>query len=109
MGLDACVYCDCFETDNLRLPPPFPELVYVAEDGQIECRDTNYYEEFDEWRKNCACAHKDCEIASHYIGNITRVAHLREKLSEQAEASVEIKIPQPPPMLPALFPLSSNT
>ena len=35
MGLDATVYCDCYEKGKARRPPPQPELVYLDENAQV--------------------------------------------------------------------------
>jgi hypothetical protein len=35
MGLDAVVYCDCYERGRVRGPPPQPESVYVDANGQV--------------------------------------------------------------------------
>jgi hypothetical protein len=38
MGLDATVYCDCWDTGKVRKPPPQPELVYVEASGQVSLK-----------------------------------------------------------------------
>ena len=51
MGLDAFVFCDCYEKGELLEPPPRPELVYITETGRLECKsdDSIILEEFDLW------------------------------------------------------------
>lgn len=59
MGLDAVVYCDCYEKGRTRRPLPQPELVYVDQNGQVSLEsdavgaDQNAF--FD-WLKD-ACDH----------------------------------------------------
>lgn len=38
MGLDALVYCDCVEKGRLRIPHPFPKLLYTEENGSPEIK-----------------------------------------------------------------------
>jgi hypothetical protein len=39
MGLDACVYCNCYETRRVRRLPPQPELIYVDDKtGEVALR-----------------------------------------------------------------------
>lgn len=83
MGLDAVVYCDCFETGRLREPPPPGCNVEVAVDGSLECgsNDLEVQLAFDQWLMNRACAHENGVLVHHRIGNIALVAALREELT----------------------------
>lgn len=88
MGLDAQVYCDCYEKGKVRRPPPQPELVYVDENGQVCLRwdapgaDQNA---FFEWQKD-ACDHGPMgELVWHRLGNIARIAFIRSVLAESPE------------------------
>ena len=87
MGLDAFVYCNCFETGALKQPPPTPD-VFVTEDGSLDCRseDLDTQMEFDEWRWYHACEHPDGILVEHRIGNISLVAILRSELQRDADA-----------------------
>jgi hypothetical protein len=38
MGLDAVVFCDCVETNRLKVPHPFPKLLYVESHGSPKTR-----------------------------------------------------------------------
>ena len=38
MGLDAFVFCNCYEKGKLREPPPRPGLVFVTENGSLDCK-----------------------------------------------------------------------
>ncbi len=85
MGLDATVYCDCYETGRARNPPPQPELVYVDDSGQVcltwDAPDADQSAFYD-WL-NGACEHGPMgELVSHRLGNIARVGFLRSVLSD---------------------------
>ena len=87
MGLDAFVYCNCFETGRLRKPPKPEWNVRVAEDGDLECArgPLEQLMAFDTWRSFEACEHKDGMAVHKRIGNIALVVFLRKNL--EAEAS----------------------
>jgi hypothetical protein len=86
MGLDATVYCNCYETGKLREPPPDQDSIYVAADGSLECRsdDLEVLLAFDLWLRKRACEHKDSVWLHHHIGNVMLVSLLREELSTRA-------------------------
>jgi hypothetical protein len=87
MGLDATVYCNCFETGALKEPPPCPDLVYVAADGSLECRseDLDTLLGFDRWLHREACEHENGVLLHHRIGNLAQVGLLRSELRRKAE------------------------
>jgi hypothetical protein len=87
MGLDATVYCNCFETGKLREPAPLPDLVYVTPNGFLECQsdDLTLLLSFDQWLCDRACIHKDGILLTHRIGNIDLVGKIRMELSIHAE------------------------
>lgn len=41
MGLDAVVFWDCVETKGLKVPHPFPKLLYVESNGSPEIHSKN--------------------------------------------------------------------
>lgn len=86
MGLDATVYCDCFETGRLKERPPNPALVDVCDNGSLECRsdDSKVLSAFDEWRQRRACEHEEGVLLSHWIGNASHVGLLRSELEKDA-------------------------
>ena len=86
MGLDAVVYCDCFEAGKLNSPPPVPALVFVASDRSLDCKSKNLEEllAFDRWRKG-ACAHEDGILLHHFIGNVALVGLLHSELARRSE------------------------
>ncbi len=87
MGLDATVYCDCFETGRLKELPPEPALVYVCANGSLDCKseDSEVLAAFDEWLQERACEHEEGVLVSHWIGNATHVGLLRSELEKDAE------------------------
>jgi hypothetical protein len=86
MGLDATVYCDCYETGRLRESPPNPHLISVAPDGSLDCRsdDLDTLLEFDRWLLERACEHENGVLLHHRIGNLAQVALLRSELNREA-------------------------
>jgi hypothetical protein len=87
MGLDATVYCNCFEIGKLKEPAPFPS-VYVSEDGSLDCRseDLNELLAFDQWLLHRACDHPRGILLHHWIGNLAQVELLRSELEREVAA-----------------------
>jgi hypothetical protein len=102
MGLDAHVYCDCYEKGLLRSLLPHPEYFWVDEDGCLiwtnpDCKQVTYLPKgnpawqacmdeivsFDRWRSD-ACEHGDGILVHHRIGNGALVSILREELKREA-------------------------
>lgn len=88
MGLDAVVYCDCYEKGRTRRPPPQPELVYVDQNGQVSLEwdavraDQNAF--FD-WLKD-ACDHGPMgELVSHRLGNLGTIGTIRSLLADSGQ------------------------
>jgi hypothetical protein len=83
MGLDACVYCDCYEQGR-RTPPPQPKLVYVDACGQVSLHwDAPGADQFGfyTWLET-SCPHGPLGwLVLHRIGNIALVGLLRSLLS----------------------------
>ena len=84
MGLDATVYCNCFEIGKLKEVPPC-RSVFVADDGSLDCRckDLNEILAFDRWRLG-ACDHPNGVLLHHRIGNLVQVGLLRSELSRES-------------------------
>ena len=86
MGLDASVYCDCFERGTLLKPPPLGCTVVVSADGSLSHQDGESGDSaFDEWVWGSACEHEDRRLLHHRIGNIALVAALRQELNRHAD------------------------
>jgi hypothetical protein len=87
MGLDATVYCNCFESRKLKVLPLFIDLIFVDSDGSLACKseDLDTLLEFDQWLYSRACEHKNGILLHHRIGNIALVALLRKELSPESE------------------------
>jgi hypothetical protein len=87
MGLDAVVYCDCYEKGRLRTPPPEGAMFDVAPDGLLVCDDDQMPFEavlaFDQWQAFSACAHERGVLLHHRLGNISLVALLRSELQRE--------------------------
>jgi hypothetical protein len=87
MGLDASVYCDCYEMGKVKTPPSQPDLVYVDPiSGEVllrrEERDADQ-RGFFEWLSS-ACEHgpnRSC-LVSHRLGNIALIGFLRGLFQE---------------------------
>ena len=89
MALDACVYCNCYETGNAKTPPPQPDLVYVDPiSGEVSllCEAEGADEDrFFEWRSS-ACEHAPSgQLVSHRLGNIALIGFLRGRFEETPE------------------------
>lgn len=85
MGLDATVYCDCFERDKLNTPPDPAWRVEVDATGARFAKTAELEHDlaFDQW--NCAaCAHDDGVLLHHRLGNISTIGLIRTVLSESA-------------------------
>jgi hypothetical protein len=87
MGLDAVVFCDCFERDRLRESPPPGCKLSVSPDGSLLCGsdDLNVQLAFDQWQLSRACPHELGVLLHYYIGNVALVTVLRDALGRQAE------------------------
>ena len=87
MGLDATVYCDCFERGRLKELPPCPS-VFVSDDGSLDCRseDLDTLQAFDQWLWHHACNHPSGIFLHHRIGNLAQVGLLRSELQREAPA-----------------------
>lgn len=88
MGLDATIYCDCFEKGRLRCAPPNGGKLRVDSDGSL-CRseDSGRIEDdlaFDRWLRDSACAHPNGVLLHHRLGNTALVALLRSELGRDS-------------------------
>lgn len=86
MGLDATVYCNCFETGRLKEPPPCQE-VSISAVGSLDCgsEDLDTLLAFDQWLLHRACEHPNGILLSHHIGNLAQVGLLRNELQKEGE------------------------
>jgi hypothetical protein len=82
MGLDAFVYCDCFERDNLRCSPPSGAKIIVAEDGNILCEspDDEVWAAFNVWKSTKACLHSQMIVAHRMLGGNGLIEQLRAEI-----------------------------
>ncbi|MGO8691415.1 MAG: hypothetical protein ACLQLG_17470 [Thermoguttaceae bacterium] len=87
MGLDAVVYCNCYETGRHKTPPPPGIEIIISVDGSIQCAHKTVESAIalDAWTHKGACDHEDCALVHHYIGNVALVAFLRGTLEQSAD------------------------
>jgi hypothetical protein len=88
MGLNASVFCDCYESSRMTRPPQ-PEFVYLDEMGQVSCRADHPDADqcaFDEWLAR-ACPHGPLGggLVSHRLGNLSLIEHLANLLAGSRE------------------------
>lgn len=88
MGLDATVYCDCFEQGRLLEPPPAGCHLSVSADGTVNCGSDELEVQlaFDQWMLFRACKHENGKLLHHWLGNIALIAVLRQELSCRPES-----------------------
>jgi hypothetical protein len=88
MGLDATVYCNCFEVGKLKEPSPCPKVT-VSLDGSLECQseDLEVLLAFDHrWLLNQACEHPEGVLLHHRIGNLAHIGLLRSELERDSKS-----------------------
>jgi hypothetical protein len=87
MGLEAVVYCNCYETGRHKTPPPPGIEIIISADGSIQCAHETIESAIalDARTHKRACDHEDCTLVHHYIGNLALVASLRGTLEQCAE------------------------
>jgi hypothetical protein len=85
MGLDATVYCDCFERGRHRTPPHPEWCVYVDESGARFAKTADLEQDwaFEKWNVD-ACEHEGGVLLHHWLGNISAIGLIRETLSQTA-------------------------
>jgi len=88
MGLDACVYCDCFEKGRLLSSPPAGFATQVEPDGSLGPGRADYTLDeilaWDLWREGFACEHGAGRLLHHRLGNISLIGSLRAELKREA-------------------------
>lgn len=89
MGLDAFIFCDCYEKGQLREQPPPGVTLRVEPDGSLgREQDDGMLESdliWDDWRERRACEHSGGVLLRHRLGNISLVGLLRAELQREAE------------------------
>lgn len=86
MALDAFVFCDCFERDNLRSNPPGGMELRVAPNGDItsDPPDDSAWHAFIAWKLAKACLHQGMILVRHRLGNDTAISGIRSELQKDA-------------------------
>jgi hypothetical protein len=92
MALDAFVYCDCFERDNLRSNPPGGLKLFVASNGDITCDAPTEREwlSFVAWKAEKACSHQSMILKHHRLGTAGEVDQLRLALENKERSRFPI-------------------
>ena len=83
MGLDAVVFCDCVEKGCLRVPHPYPRLLYIASNGspEIRSKDPVKVDEHDKWMNLPPCEHESMMLPGCYQASANHISHLNRILS----------------------------
>ena|SRR5688500_12123195 len=84
MALDAFVYCDCFEKDNLRSNPPGGLKLKVALNGDVTCdapTERDWFA-FSAWKQTKACRHQGMILVHHRLGSTPIIDQLRGELQK---------------------------
>ena len=87
MGLDASVYCDCFERGRLRTPPRPEWGVHVDEEGgrSPTTKDLDEQIAFDAWNYRDACEHENGVLLHQRLGNISLIGLFRQLLNAHVD------------------------
>jgi hypothetical protein len=87
MGLDAVVYCDCWERGAIRRLPEPQWQIYIDEQYGSRDASTNSSSadiEFDRWNR-WACEHENGILLHHRLGNIALIGFVHEQLERAPE------------------------
>jgi hypothetical protein len=82
MALDAFVFCNCFETHNLRCDPPAGLAPEPEASGDLRCDapDEAAWSAFVDWKRNRACFHYGMILLRHRLGTPEQIDELRREL-----------------------------
>jgi len=88
MALDANVFCDCVERNRLKIPHPYPRLLYIAPNGspEIRSKDPRKIGDHDDWMNRPPCRHEQMILARCSVGNAGFVSWLHDELLAGATA-----------------------
>jgi hypothetical protein len=92
MALDAFVYCDCFEKDNLRCNPPGGLQPILAPNGDITCdapTDRDWFA-FATWKQDKACLHPGMLLKHFRLGTAYQIDQLRAQLQNKERSRFPI-------------------
>ena len=83
MGLDAVIFCDCIEKNRLKVPHPYPRLLYVSSNGspEIRSKDSIKIEEHDKWMEIPPCQHESMMVDGCFLGNMALIERMRNALA----------------------------
>ena len=94
MGLDAVIFCNCVETKKLKVPHPFPRLLYTLKDGRpvIRSNDAAKIAAHEAWMALPPCKHEDMMVDGCSLGNASGAEFIYEVLSS-AQKPLRTKFP----------------
>ena len=92
MGLDAHVFCNCWQEGKTTPPPIYSELIYTDGDGYLDIKfpdgisqgdKMNLWEMLDRWKADC-CTHPNLYFCNERIGNWSSVRELQEAILKKS-------------------------
>jgi hypothetical protein len=88
MGLDGFVFCDCTERERLKIPHPYPELLFIDRNGAPEIRsdDPAIVQEHDDWIEMNPCQHEAVTLEAECLGNASQIRWCRGILKRNQTA-----------------------
>lgn len=94
MGLDAVVFCNCVETEKLKVPHPFPRLLYIWKNGypEIRSKEAAKIAAHEAWLELPPCKHEEMQLDGCSLGNAGGVGVIYEALSN-AQKLLRKKLP----------------
>ena len=107
MGLDAVVFCDCVERKKLKVPHPFPGLLFVRSNGSPEIHSKNpaRIDKHDMWMESPPCQHKGMMAAGSYLGNVVLV----ERVHQALESVLRYPLPRCPIVMTRVLQSGTHT
>jgi hypothetical protein len=88
VGLDAVVFCNCVEKKRLRVPHPYPQLLYIDANGspEIDSDDSAKMEEHYEWMELPPCKHSGMQFCGATLGNAGGIHFLKARFQAVLKA-----------------------
>jgi hypothetical protein len=85
LGLEARVYCNCYEMGRIKVPPPDPDLVVVTVDGLPEISERATPKQasaFEAWFNSpeSVCGHREFSLVHHSLGNVVTLGTIRRSI-----------------------------
>jgi hypothetical protein len=95
MGLDAVIFCNCVERKRLKIPHPYPRLLYVRSNGSPEVRSKDPVKtaKHDEWVETPPCEHESMMLDGCSLGNMTFIQGVRDAIHSVVRRSPSTSCP----------------